>query len=117
MALRTNGTERLQLGRPVVIYRLSEPERQYVNELLAWDSAFRKVEALLCQISLVVGGSLIVGTAVFTLDDLSDRTIFTTLVPGFIAGIFFIGMYAFGQKRIRDRHRVARILRKVRDPF
>ena len=56
-------------------------------------------------------------TAAYAVQNLDDPAVFTTLVPGFLAGIFFVGVYAFGQRRVRDRHRVARILRKVRDTY
>lgn len=42
---------------------------------------------------LMVGGGIIVASAIHTLSHLSDRTVFTVLVPGFAAGLFLIGLY------------------------
>ena len=39
---------------------------------------------------LVTGAALIIGVTVFTLTRLNDRTVFTVLVPGAVAGLVLI---------------------------
>jgi hypothetical protein len=92
---------------------LSKTDEELIRELLAWDSWRRPREWLLCNIALVVGGILIVGAAAFALPRLNDRVIMGLLVPGFVMGLFFVGLYVFGSRRIRERHRVAELLRRV----
>jgi len=63
--------------------------------------------------SLVAGGVLIVCAAIITLERLSDRTVLSVLVPGFVSGLFLVGLYFFGEKRVRERSRLAEIIRKT----
>jgi membrane protease YdiL (CAAX protease family) len=39
---------------------------------------------------LVLGGAVIVGSCVFTLNHLADRVVATVLVPGFVMGLIMI---------------------------
>jgi membrane protease YdiL (CAAX protease family) len=39
---------------------------------------------------LVLGAAIIVVSGLFTLDHLTDRTVFTVLVPGFVFGLILI---------------------------
>ena len=92
---------------------LSQSERKYLNDLLTWDSSRRSLDNMLCNIALVAGGTLIVCAAVITVGRLNDRTVLSVLIPGFVSGLFLVGLYFFGEKRVRERHRLAGILRKI----
>jgi hypothetical protein len=94
---------------------LTRADRDFLDDLLSWDSSRRRIDRLLCQIALFAGGILIVAAAVFTAGRLEDRTVFTVLVPGFLSGLFLVGLYLLGEKRVRDRHRLAEIARKLGD--
>lgn len=41
---------------------------------------------------LIIGGIIIVASALFTLDHLTDRLVFTVLIPGFVFGLILIGI-------------------------
>ena len=92
---------------------LSQSDRKFLNDLLIWDSSRRRLDSLLCNLALVAGGILIVCAAIITLERLSDRTVLSVLVPGFVSGLFFVGLYFFGDKRVRERRRLAEIIRKT----
>jgi len=92
---------------------LSRSDRQFVKSLLVWDAGQSSVENLLANTALVIGGLLIIGVVLFTLTHLTDDTAFTVLLPGVAAGLFLVGSYLFGEKRIRERHRLARIIRQL----
>jgi hypothetical protein len=92
---------------------LSQSDERFIRELLDWDSGRRSLDWLLCNIALVVAALVIIGVGVMTLRYMTDRVIFGLLVPGFVVGLFLVGLYVFGGKRIRERHRVAEIVRKL----
>jgi lipopolysaccharide export LptBFGC system permease protein LptF len=92
---------------------LSQDELGYLHELLAWDEAKRATEALLSYFALVLGGVMIVAAAILTLFDLRDGTVFAVLIPGFLAGLFLIGVSVLLKGRVRDRHRIALVARKL----
>lgn len=93
--------------------QLSVDEQRYLDDLLAWDTDRRPTEAIVAHVSLVFGGVLIAVVAALTLFDLRDATIYAVLVPGFLAGLFLIAMYVIGRARVRDRHRIALLARKL----
>ncbi|MCK4303106.1 MAG: hypothetical protein KAY24_02585 [Candidatus Eisenbacteria sp.] len=92
---------------------LSQSDRKYLDDLLTWDSSRRRLDSLLYNMALVAGGALIVCAAIITVGRLNDRTVLSVLVPGFVSGLFLVGLYFFGEKRLRERHRLAEILRKI----
>jgi ABC-type uncharacterized transport system permease subunit len=93
---------------------LSQTEEAFVDELLAWDDSRRSSDWLLCNVALAAGGCVIAATAAFTVFNLTDEFITGLTVPGFLTGLFLIGAYAVGGKRVRDRHRLATIMRKMK---
>jgi len=55
-------------------------------------------------IALAGGGVAIIASAVYTLGHLSDHTVFTVLIPGFVAGLILIGLYmAAGTQRKEEK--------------
>jgi hypothetical protein len=100
-------------GRIQMVPGLSEDEREYVQDLLAWDGGRRSLEWFLCNVALVIGGLLIVGAVAVALAELTDRVILGVLVPGFVVGLFLVALYALGGARIRERRRIAFILKKL----
>lgn len=97
--------------------RLSLSEQRVVEELLAWDDSRRPSEWILCNFALVIAGCLIAGSAILTLLRLEDDVIIGILVPGFLLGLFLVGLYVFGSKRIRERHQLATIIKKMKGPL
>jgi hypothetical protein len=54
------------------------------------------------NVLLVLGGALIVATGVYTLQHLTDRVVFTVLIPGIVVGLILIGIaMRFGRDRWR----------------
>jgi hypothetical protein len=92
---------------------LLREEEQFVRDLLTWDAQRRPIEWILSNVALVLGVVLILVTVVFTLRHLADRLILLVTVPGFLLGILFLGYYLFAGKRVKERHRVASILKKL----
>jgi len=74
------------------------------------------VESMVATASLVFGGLLIAAAAVVTLLDLRDATILAVLLPGVLAGLFFIAVYRVLRTRLRERHEIARITRRLTGP-
>lgn len=94
---------------------LSRSERKYVKELLDWDTGRRRLDSVLCHVALVVGGGLIAGAAIMTAGRLDDRAAIGLFLPACVSGLFLVGVYHFGHRRIRERRRLAEILRKLQD--
>ena len=93
---------------------LSRSEENFVEELLTWDDSRRSSEWLLCNVALVIGGCAMVGTSVFAFFHLTDQSIAGVLVPGFALGLFLVGTYVLSGRRIRERHQLAMIIRKMK---
>lgn len=98
-----------------MIEDLSREEMDYVRRLMTWDRATRRLENLWCHAALVAAGICIVGAIGVTAADLNDRRVILTLVPGVIVGLFFVWLYIAGESRLRERHRLAVILKKLTD--
>ena len=92
---------------------LSDEDKRFIRELLAWDTDRRGTEWLVCNVALVTAGLYMISAAVYTAAHLSDVVIMGVLVPGLIAGLFLVGVYLAGRKRVTERHRLAFILRKL----
>ena len=92
---------------------LKSDEEQFVRDLLAWDARQRPTEWILSNLALVLGAVVILVTCIYTLRHLTDRLIFWVTVPGFVMGILFVGIYFFAGKRVKERHRMASILKKL----
>jgi hypothetical protein len=92
---------------------LSEEEEQLIHELLTWDQTRRPVERLLYNLFLILGGAIIVIHGFLTVQQLHDRIVFWLTVPGFLLGLIFILLYIMGERRLRERHLVAKVLRKL----
>ncbi len=93
----------------------AEKDREYVEDLLDWDSQRRCRDMSLCNLMLVVGGLVTVAAAVYTILDFTDRAILGVLVPGFAIGLLLIGGYLLLSLRVRERARFARIVRELRE--
>lgn len=93
--------------------QLSFEERRELADLLEWDERRRPGELLLGRVALAAGGALIVVSAIFTLRDLRDATVLAVLVPGFLSGLFLVGVSRFVRARVRDRHRLAELARRL----
>lgn len=95
--------------------RLSFEEHRWIADLLDWDDRRRPTELLLGRIALVGGGLLIVTGALLTLRDLRDATAVAVLLPLVLSGLFLVVVARVGRARVRDRHRLAEIARRLAD--
>ncbi|MDZ7289667.1 MAG: hypothetical protein ONB44_10785 [candidate division KSB1 bacterium] len=93
--------------------RLKADEEKFIHELLAWDAQRRPMEWILGNVALFLGGVMILVIGIFTIRHLTDRLILLITVPGFISGILFVGLYIFISNRIKERRRMASILKKL----
>ena len=93
---------------------LSEEEEQFVSELVTWDRTRRNVELVFYTLLLVIGGAVIVIAGYITIQHLTDRTALSVTVPGFLLGLLLIGLYLFGERRVKERRMAASVLKKLR---
>lgn len=93
--------------------RLLREEEQFVRDLLSWDAQRRPVEWALANVALIFGGILMVSTFIFTLRHLTDSWILLATVPGLLLGLLLVGFYVLLGRRVKERHRLAGILRKL----
>jgi hypothetical protein len=92
---------------------LKMDEKQFIRDLLSWDERQRPMEWILSNLALVLGVVVVLVTCIYTLRHLTDRLIFWVTVPGFVVGVLFVGFYFFAGKRVKERHRMASILKKL----
>ncbi len=93
--------------------KLKMDAEQFIHDLLAWDVRRRPMEWVLSNLALFLGAVVILVTGIFTIRHLTDRLILWVTVPGFVLGILFVGLYMFAGKRVKERHRMALILKKL----
>lgn len=93
--------------------QLPREDRRYLDELLTWEEERRPVESMVATASLFFGGLVITAAVVVTFLDLRDATILAVLVPGVLAGLFFIAVYRVLRARLRERHEIAQIARTL----
>ena len=48
---------------------------------------------------LIIGGAIIVGSAVYTLVHLDDKTVVTILIPGVVLGLILVGVSIVTRRR------------------
>jgi hypothetical protein len=92
---------------------LTHDEDRFVRDLLSWDRHRRGAEWALTVLMLALGGLIVVVFAILMLRSLTDRTALTLTVPGFVVGLALIVLYWQGERRIRERHRLASVIRKL----
>lgn len=95
-----------------MVGNLSKDDEQFIHDLLQWDSKRRSIDWILCNFALILAGAIIVTASLATLFNLNDRMIFSILVPGIVIGLFFVGLYVLVGRRIKERHRIALIMKK-----
>jgi hypothetical protein len=93
---------------------LTPEEDRFVRDLLSWDRARRRGEWMMALAMLTLGGLIVVVFAILTLRDLNDRTALTLTVPGFLVGAALVVLYWQLERRIRERHRIASVIRKLK---
>jgi hypothetical protein len=93
---------------------LTPAEARAVRELAAWERRAHGGQRRFAQLLLILGGLVIVVSAYLTLRHLSDRTALTLTMPGFVTGLALIGVALQLGRRIRERHVLASVIRKLR---
>jgi len=92
---------------------LNALEKRTVDRLLAWDRTRRRADLFAAYFALVLGGLIVIAVTVYTLEHLEDQTAYTVSRVGFMAAAVFFLVFAFASHRVRERHQLAAILRKL----
>lgn len=93
--------------------RTEQEEEQLIHALLTWDQTRRPAERHLYNLFLFLGGAIIVIHGFLTVQQLHDRMVFWVTVPGFLLGLVLILLHIMGERRIRERRLMAKVLRKL----
>lgn len=91
---------------------LNEMEEQYIHRLMTWDR-LRMPLGWFFMTVLVLGGLVIILAAYLTMQRLNDENVMWVTVPGFLLGIVLILFAIAGVYWIRERHRIASIVKKI----
>jgi hypothetical protein len=92
---------------------LPPEDRQLLRELLAWDDGRRRADERFAWLALVAGAALLVYGLVSALGASSDREVVGILVTGVAGGLFLVVLHLVLRARVRDRHRIALLLRRL----
>ena len=92
---------------------LTPDEKAYLDETLLWDQRQRSAEMIVVRIAMTAGAGLIAVSMLLTALNLRDTTIRAVLLPGVLGGLVLVVASLLGRKRIRDRHQMASIARKL----
>jgi hypothetical protein len=91
-----------------------EKDEENAGQTVSWHDTLGAPNWVLGSVYLVIAGVLIIGSAIVTLLNMDDRIIFGVLVPGFIVGLFFVGLYIRGGGRVKNRRQMATTINKKR---
>ena len=97
--------------------RLRTDEELLLRKLIEWDKNRLPIERLLGLVSLAFGGGVIAWVAYYTLSNLTDSAALWATVPGFLTGLFLIGVYVLARGRVEERHRVVVLLKKLTSSY
>jgi hypothetical protein len=92
---------------------LNASELRAVNDLLVWDRTRRKADLFAAYFALALGAFVVVAVTHYTLSHLQDPRAYMVTRIGFFAALVFFLVFAFVSHRVRDRHRLATIVRKL----
>jgi len=91
---------------------LNEHEQEYLHALMHRDEQ-RMSLGWFFMMLLALGGFIIVIVALLTLREMTDKRIIVMTIPGFVTGLLLIGIAIAGIRRVKERHLIASILRKL----
>jgi hypothetical membrane protein len=91
---------------------LSTAEKRFIHELLNWEQKSRRINQVLYNLILILGGAIIVGVGLSTLQQLNDQAVQWFTVPGFLLGLMLIGLYIVRHRWAMERQIFASIIRK-----
>jgi hypothetical protein len=93
---------------------LNEREAEYVNALMKWDQ--RRIQlGWLFMAVLVLGGLVFVFAAGAMARHMDDATAFSVGLPGIALGLFLIAVAIAGVQWVKQRHRIASIVKKLQN--
>jgi hypothetical protein len=96
-----------------MIARLTPQEESYVQELLSSRSQGISTLAITANLLLLIGGFMIVCTALFLAQHLTDAVVYSVGLPNFVGGILIIVGYVFVSRRVAQMKRLNSILSKL----
>jgi hypothetical protein len=91
---------------------LNEHEQEYLQTLMQRDEK-RMSLGWFFMVLLALGGLIIAIVAILTLREMTDQRAYVMTLPGFIIGLLLIGIAIAGIRRVKERHLIASILRKL----
>ena len=92
---------------------LSPDEQSYLRELLSNHSRSIRTLAITANLLLVCGGLLLVGTALYLSQHLTDTVVYSVGLPNFVGGILTIAAYMFLSRRLVQLKKLTALLSKL----
>ncbi len=91
---------------------LNEREAEYVNALLKWDRLRIRI-GWFFMFLLILGGLMVVVTAILTARKLDDHTVLWMALPAIFVGLLLIVLSVAGIQWLKQRHLIVSILTKL----
>jgi hypothetical protein len=92
---------------------LSPDEQSYLQELLTNHSRSIRSLAITANLLLIFGGLLLVGTALYLSQHLTDSVVYSVGLPNFVGGILTIAAYVFLSRRVVQLKKLTSLLSKL----
>ena len=96
-----------------MVNTLSSEDAQYLKDLLRNQNRGVRALAMTANLLLLIGGTIIIGTAVYLIQHLTDSLAYSVGLPNFIGGMLFIAGYVFLSKRITQLKKLSSLLSKL----
>ena len=92
---------------------LTPQEETYLQQLLSSRDRSIPTLAITANLLLLIGGLMIVGTALFLAQHLTDAAVYSVGLPNFIGGLLLIAGYIFLSRRVAQMNRFTSLLAKL----
>ena len=93
---------------------LNALEKRFVDDLLAWDRTRRKAILFASYFALVLGGVTVIVVSISTVANMQDEGPWPPATRiGFLGAIGFFFLYRSGVSLVKNKHRLATIIRKL----
>lgn len=101
------------IDEDIMIPSLTPEEESYLQELLGSRSRGIPTLAITANLLLLIGGLMIVGTALFLAQHLTDAVVYSVGLPNFIGGLLLIVGYIVVSRRVAQMKKLTSVLSKL----
>ena len=94
--------------------KFTDEEQQYIERLMVWKKQERRRRLIFYNSCLIAAGFIILFTFLYLFQNPEHHSIYVIGIPGILAAVPLIVVYALGLKSIDEKNLIASIFRKLK---